>query len=99
MSSTPPSLPLPENMPEESLPPIATAAPVLPYASPIGYGSGPQVWREGNALIVHKYATFSDRCIKCGSTENVTPLRRTLYWHNPALYILILFPGLLIYAI
>lgn len=79
------------------LPPQQPLA-VLPYAEPIAYGSE-AAWREGNLLVVRKGAALPEQCIKCGAPAEGGPLKKTMSWHQPWLYILILFPGLLIYAI
>lgn len=59
----------------------------------------PQVWREGRKIVMMQGATLPDRCVKCNGEPEVKRLKTTLYWHTPALYLLIIFPGLLIYAL
>ena len=54
--------------------------------------------RRGKDLIVPRAAQLPAMCVKCGATAT-KPWRKKFYWHNPLLYIMILFPGLLIYAI
>jgi len=54
--------------------------------------------RNGKKLIVPRGASLPAQCIKCGNPAQV-PWRKKFYWHQPWLYILIFFPGLLIYAI
>ncbi len=56
------------------------------------------VWREGNLLVVSKGVAFPMCCVKCGAAAQHT-VRTRLIWHNPWLYLLVVFPGLLIYAI
>ena len=43
-------------------------------------------------------ASLPANCLKCGKVA-ATPWRKKFYWHASWLYIMILFPGLLIYAI
>lgn len=54
--------------------------------------------RHGRDLHVPRAASLPPTCIKCGAAAT-TPWRKKFYWHNPLLYLMILFPGLLIYAI
>jgi len=54
--------------------------------------------RRGKALIVPRTASLPAHCLKCGTPAS-TPWRKKFYWHPPLLYILILFPGLIIYVI
>jgi hypothetical protein len=51
-----------------------------------------------NRLVVHKAAALPAVCIKTGLAAE-TSVRRTLYWHHPLLILLVVFPGILIYAI
>lgn len=93
-----------------SVPPVANENPFSdqkanPYAAPEGgYGMAkPEymggVFRMGgNRLVLHKQAVLPQRCIKTGAPAEVS-LSRTLYWHHPALILLVIFPGLLVYAI
>jgi len=60
--------------------------------------SGSSIWRRGSVLAFHKSATLPDRCIKCNAPAHGCRVNKTLYWHHPALYLLI-FAGLLVYAI
>jgi len=59
--------------------------------------------RQGLALIIPvagpgQAAVLPPQCIKCGAPADGKPVERTYYWHQPALYLLIL-AGLLIYAV
>jgi hypothetical protein len=75
-----------------------------PYASPLGghmpkpeYSGG--VYRLGaSKLVLHRQAALPPRCIKTGEPAE-TAIRKTLYWHHPALILLVFFPGILVYAI
>jgi len=74
-----------------------------PYAPPQaavdGGGATSEYWREGDkALHVERGADLPHRCVKCNAPA-VTPIKsRKIYWHHPALYLLI-FVSILIYAI
>lgn len=61
-------------------------------------GSHAALWRSGNLLVLRKDATLPDRCVKCNADTGGYKLRRKLFWHHPALYLLIIV-ALLIYAI
>ncbi|MGH9521855.1 MAG: hypothetical protein ACRD3E_04915 [Terriglobales bacterium] len=54
--------------------------------------------RRGKELHVPRAASLPATCVKCGSAAS-RPWRKKFYWHNPLLYLMIIFPGLLIYAI
>lgn len=56
------------------------------------------VWRDGKLLVMNKNAELPARCVKTNEPTDDW-LKRSLYWHNPLLYFLIVFPGLLGYAI
>lgn len=56
------------------------------------------MWRDGRLLVVGDNVTLVDRCIKCGEPAVGHPLKRRMYWHHPALYLIIL-AGVLIYVI
>ncbi|MEA2736225.1 MAG: hypothetical protein QOE14_2676 [Humisphaera sp.] len=78
-------------------------AQVLSYASP---GSAPMhaagytgLWRQGDRVVATRDADLGDACVKCGAAAAGWRWNKTLYWHEPWLYVLIFFPGLLIYAI
>jgi len=72
----------------------------IPYATPMLY-SGPQgVWRERDLLVIAKNSPIPPQCVKCNQPPAANwRWRKTLYWHTPGLYILVLFPGVLIYVI
>jgi hypothetical protein len=61
-------------------------------------GGSAAVWRSGKFLVMRKDATLPNRCVKCDADAPGEKLPRKLFWHHPAVYLLIL-PGLLIYAI
>jgi hypothetical protein len=70
------------------------------FPPPPSTGVYPQggVWRDEGKLVMSKDATLPDRCVKCNRPANGLRLKRTLYWHNPLIYALIL-AGVLIYLI
>lgn len=74
------------------------AAPVLSYATPTAYLPA-GVWRDGKKLVAHRNAVFPDCCVKCNASAEGRRWNRKLWWHHPAFYLLIIFPGLLIYVI
>jgi hypothetical protein len=69
-----------------------------PYASPQGYYQQPApqkpaafagLWRQGNILVMHKLAPLPDICLL--SNQPATKrLSRTMYWHQPWIYIVFL---------
>jgi hypothetical protein len=61
---------------------------------PVGVG----VWRQISKLVMTKDAQLPDRCTVCNAPANGMRLKRNLYWHPPAWYLLIC-AGILIYAI
>lgn len=61
---------------------------------PVGVG----VWRHLSQLVMAKDAQLPDRCTVCNAPANGFRLKRNLYWHPPAWYLLICV-GVLFYAI
>ena len=56
-------------------------------------GSDPathHVKREGDALLCSTDATLPSQCTRCNAPVSQPPLKRTLYWHNPWIYALVL---------
>jgi hypothetical protein len=79
----------------------AARPPVVPYATPMGAGVRTErrvAWR-GKELIIPDGDSIADRCIRCNDTSDGQPIKRRLSWHPSALFLLIIFPGLLIYLI
>jgi hypothetical protein len=58
-------------------------------------GAGP--WRDGKLMVTLKNAPLPDACLKCG-TPPVKHVKKSLSWHHPALYLVIIV-GLLFYLI
>ena len=57
-----------------------------------------RIWRSGKLLVMHKNAVLPDRCVKTNKPTSGVRLKRKLYWHHPALYLLVLV-NVLLYAI
>lgn len=76
--------------------PYAPPVTVYPFAE--DYAAKSQgLWRKGTILVMHKRAPLPARCVKSNEPTK-GQLKRTLYWHHPAIYLLLLF-NLLIYVI
>ncbi len=56
------------------------------------------LWRTKNQLVTRSETPFPDRCVRCNAPANGYRLKRQLFWHPPA-YFLLIFCNLLIYAI
>jgi hypothetical protein len=68
-----------------------------PFAAPVaGAALNPvpdaaiSVWRDGDLLVMHKQAVLPDRCVKCNAPCNGYRLNRSLSWHPPGWFLLIL---------
>lgn len=79
--------------------PYATPAVQPPLVAPMGAATefSHLIFQKDGLLIVHKKATLPDRCLKSNEPTQ-SRLKRSLYWHHPALYLLILL-HIVIYAI
>ena len=66
----------------------APAVPAMPAAA----------YRHGNRLVVPKGATLPSYCVKCGQPVTGEPFKKTFFWHNPWLFLLVLV-NILVYAI
>jgi hypothetical protein len=86
----------------EELPPgVAPMGPrpiVLGYATPRSQGHG-LIGFDGRSLVMAKNLIGPDRCVKCNAPAQGYRLHRRLSWHPAGLFLLIVFPGLIIYAI
>lgn len=94
----PQTLPAPPLQPDLAQPQLVQT---IPYFTP---ATGPEaggVWSMGSILVMHKKATLPPQCIKCCAPADGPPLRRTLGWHTPWLYLLLPFmlPGWILLAI
>jgi hypothetical protein len=83
----------------EQINPYAAPAVADPYAPKKNDPANPfaGLWREGSLLVMHKEAPLPDICLK--SNEPATRrLKRSLSWHPPAYYLLVLL-HILIYVV
>jgi hypothetical protein len=65
----------------------------------VPFGGAHGVWRRKREMVMALQATLPERCVKCNAETPGRRLKRQLFWHHPLLYITIIFPGLLIYAL
>ena len=69
-----------------------------PYAPPqaeivdrnLILGEKGDLWRDGKLLLIRKGAELPDRCLKCNEPAEGYRLKRTLSWHPPGWYLLVL---------
>jgi hypothetical protein len=106
MSTDPSSAPLqppspPALPPQAEEPLMLTEAPqTLAYATPLKLDPSEVLWRENDLLVMRSpRGSLPDRCVRCNAAAEGYRLSRTVYWHHPAYYVLIVWPGLLIYVI
>jgi hypothetical protein len=59
--------------------------------------SEPEAWREGPLLVVPQGAALPPCCVRCGAPAPGPARRVRVYWHHPAIYVLLL--NLLVYAV
>jgi len=78
---------------------IPAGTPMLGYAGPRMAFHQREVFYDGTGLVMAKGCYPPDRCIKCNEPTHGYIWSKTMYWHHPAFYLLILFPGLLVYLI
>lgn len=78
-----------------------------PYAPPVHsdlvgavkHQDNAAAWQENGIVVMPRVGGWLPRrCVQCNAPAT-SNLIKTLYWHPQALYLLIFFPGLLIYAI
>lgn len=62
----------------------------VPFQQPLFAG----LWRQGNVLVMHKAAPLPDICLKSNG-KATRRLSRSLSWHHPAIYILVLISPLI----
>lgn len=78
--------------------PVAESGSVLGYANPYAQGAWSQpstpLWREGKSVVLMTGTEFPEVCVKCGMAGNKR-FRRTFYWHEPTIYLLILLSPLI----
>ncbi len=54
-----------------------------------------EAYRDGKLLVVRKDAELTDRCLKCAAPVEGYRFTRTVYWHKPIWFFLILFNWLI----
>lgn len=75
---------------------------INPYAAPQVGGYQPSMpvvgnhpfaglWRQGNLLVMHKLAPLPEICL-LSNQPATRRLKRTMYWHHPAIYIAMISP-------
>lgn len=47
------------------------------------------LWRDGNVLVSLPGVSLPERCVKCNATADKPTKARIIYWHHPALYVLL----------
>jgi len=62
-------------------------------AAPLG-----GVWRDNDVVVLTPQAALPCRCVKCNEPVDEPTKERKIYWHHPAIYILVLI-NIFIYAI
>ena len=61
--------------------------------------TGNGLYRQDKLLYVERNAQLPSLCIKCGRPDDGNPLKKVFTWHTPWLFLLVIFPGVLIYII
>lgn len=76
-----------------------------PYAPPANFDLSPgyasedtEAWQENGKVVFFQEGRLPARCVRCNAPAT-SSLTQKLYWHHPALYVLVFFPGVLIYVI
>ncbi len=77
--------------------PLAREASVLPYSTPLPFEHSVGPWRRGMTLITTPAIVLPDRCVKCNTPAEGFRLKRTFYWHPPALFLLL--PLILVFGV
>ncbi len=67
-----------------------------PYMPPMQMQAG--LWRDGSLLVMSKQAALPPACVKCNQSVGQADFKKKLYWHHPALYLLLL-PSWLVYVV
>jgi len=52
-------------------------------------GAGEGIWRDEKRIVVAHGCRFPNRCVKCNEPSIEPHKMRKVYWHHPALYLLI----------
>lgn len=72
-----------------------------PYRAPESLSSRPdlsQCYREGKYVFVPKGQDLPPRCIICNAEADLPIKKRTMYWHSPGYYLIILL-NIILYAL
>jgi hypothetical protein len=77
--------------------PYAPSKATLAAPASVG-GDSADVWRDGKWLVMDVDATLPHRCVKCNAPAEAPLKRQALYWHHPAIYLLLVF-WIVIYVI
>lgn len=59
----------------------------------------PEVWADGNVIVLRPGTDLPERCVICNSRDRVTMRRKRVVWHHPALYLLILLNPLVYFVV
>ncbi len=70
-----------------------------PYAAPqaelitaeVSLESANDISRCGNLLVMHRNAVLPDVCVKSNKPAHGRRLKRTLVWHNPWVYLTVVY--------
>lgn len=80
-------------------PTVPYASPVVPYATPVQYEQN-AAFVERDLLVTQTEISLPPFCVKCNApVTDDWRWKKTLYWHTPWIFVLIAFPGILVYAI
>jgi hypothetical protein len=59
---------------------------------------GARLWRSDKLLIIGRDSDLPNRCVKCNDTAEDPTKTRTVYWHHPGFYAVLLI-NVIVYAI
>jgi hypothetical protein len=62
-----------------------------------GITPGLQIWRSEKFLVLRKDTALPPRCVKCNAPQHGNRIKRRLFWHPPAIYVLLC--AIVVYAI
>jgi hypothetical protein len=73
---------------------MSSSSQINPYEAPKvaidgAPGAGQGAWSHAGQLVTSSVAVLPDRCVRCNRPAEGYQLRRTLYWHSPWLYLLV----------
>jgi hypothetical protein len=60
--------------------------------------TGAHLWRLKKILIMSRDGDLPPRCVKCNETADEPTKTRTVYWHHPGFYVLLLI-NIILYAV